>query len=82
MKSGSVVMSLTGKEKSKFYVVTDFDEHFCYLANGRDRKLAKPKKKNLRHVAETKTVLTLEQMSSDKVLCEAIRSFCQNDEVN
>lgn len=75
MEIGSVVVNKTGKEKTKFFAVTGFDESFCFLANGRDRKLDKPKKKNLRHVQETRTILDANQMESDKALWEALKSF-------
>lgn len=50
---GQLVICLKGKEKGRLMCVTAADENFVYLADGRDRTLAKPKRKNPKHVEQT-----------------------------
>lgn len=42
--------SLAGHDKGKLYVVTDADEEFALLADGRLRPLDKPKRKRRKHI--------------------------------
>ena len=42
--------SLSGHDKGEIFVVCGEDDRFVYLADGRSRTLAAPKKKNRRHV--------------------------------
>ncbi len=47
---GQVVFSKKGRDKSLPFIVVDFDETYVYLADGKVRLLAKPKKKKIIHV--------------------------------
>ncbi len=47
---GQVVFSKSGRDKSKPFIIVDFDEDYVYLADGRLRLLEKPKKKKKMHV--------------------------------
>jgi hypothetical protein len=42
--------SLHGHDKNQIYLVIERDEKYVYLVNGITKPLAKPKKKNGRHV--------------------------------
>ncbi len=59
IKIGSVVMSTQGRDKGMFFVVVSLDEKhgYVYLADGGMRKLSAPKKKNLKHVSNSGTIL-------------------------
>ncbi len=51
MPLGQVVQSLKGRDKDKIYVVIGHGcSPYILVADGRDRKAAEPKKKNIRHV--------------------------------
>ena len=54
---GSVVLSTQGRDKGMYFVVTAFDDGQVYLADGGMRKLSNPKKKNVKHVSDSGTVL-------------------------
>lgn len=56
---GSVVMSTQGRDKDMFFVVVnvDYKHGYVYLADGGMRKLNAPKKKNLKHVSNSGSVL-------------------------
>ncbi len=54
---GSIVKALAGKEKGSFFVVTDCNGIYAYIADGKRRRLEKPKKKKLIHLSPTNTVI-------------------------
>jgi ribosomal protein L14E/L6E/L27E len=54
---GSIVKAKSGRDKGGFFVVLDKDESFAVIADGRRRTLQAPKRKNLKHLEATKTVI-------------------------
>lgn len=68
MQIGSIVKSKSGHDGGSFYVVVSLDGEFAYIADGRRRKVANPKKKNLKHLAKTNQVVTAEDFETDKKL--------------
>ena len=53
IKTGTVIISTSGHDKGRLLLVTGADGRFVYLADGKERRLAAPKKKNLKHVRPT-----------------------------
>ncbi len=72
--NGMIVRSCAGRDKGNFLVVVSMDECFVYLADGKERKLASPKKKRIKHVKFTNTVIDTESLT-DKKLRSVIREF-------
>lgn len=54
---GSIVKALAGKEKGSFFVAVDVDSTYAYLADGKRRRVERPKKKKLIHLAPTNTII-------------------------
>ncbi len=52
MKTGDVVISVSGHDKGRLYVVIQAGE-FPLLCDGKRKLLKNPKKKNSRHLKET-----------------------------
>ena len=52
MKTGDVVLSVSGHDKGRLYVVIQAGE-YPLLCDGKRKLLEKPKKKNKRHLKET-----------------------------
>ncbi len=50
---GQVVYSKCGHDKGKAFIVTEIEEGFLYLTDGKSRKMDKPKKKKTKHVQIT-----------------------------
>ena len=71
---GMVVKSTAGHDGGSYYVVTAIDGGFAYIADGRERRLAKPKKKNVKHLQRTNGSVELSGLT-DKKLKAALRSF-------
>ena len=49
----SLIVSKAGRDKGQLFFVIDADEQYVYLADGKSRKLEKPKRKKRRHVQPT-----------------------------
>lgn len=72
---GLVVKAKAGRDKDDFFVVLNFDEKYAYICNGRRRTLEKPKKKNIKHLALTNTVLSIDELISNKRVKSALSKF-------
>lgn len=54
---GQIVRSKAGRDKGLFMVVVGFcGDEFVLLADGRVRKVNKPKKKKIKHISKTNVV--------------------------
>lgn len=73
-KVGTVVRAMAGREKGRFMVIVSTEEGYVYLADGKERKLGSPKKKNPKHVSLTKTTVNTEKMT-DKELRKFLAEF-------
>ena len=73
-KIGMIVRSMAGRDKGKFMVVVSMEKGFVYLADGKERKLDSPKKKNAKHVSLTRTAVNTENLT-DKGLRKLLREF-------
>ena len=66
---GQVVKSKAGRDKDKKFVIIDIvDEQYVLVADGDLRKLDKPKKKKIRHLAKYNTI------------CEEVKNRLQSGE--
>lgn len=50
VRPGSVVFSKSGRDSGRYYLVVSQEGEFAFIADGKTRKLAKPKKKKLKHL--------------------------------
>lgn len=73
-KLGMVVRSAAGRDKGKFLVITAIDGDFAFIADGKERKLASPKKKRLKHLRFTSTVIDTDNLT-DKGLRRFIAEY-------
>ena len=48
--TGCLVRSLAGHDKGTYYIIVREDAHYVYLADGRTKTAAKPKRKKRKHV--------------------------------
>ena len=72
---GSVVRSKAGHDKNRFYAVVKIERDYLWIADGKERKLKKPKRKNPKHIAKTNTVLKFAEITSDSKLRALLRPF-------
>lgn len=72
---GCVVKSKSGHDAGSFYAVVSVQGGLATIADGRRRKLEKPKRKNIRHLAKTNTVLHEDELATDHKLRRALWDF-------
>lgn len=48
--AGDIVYATKGRDKDTPFVVLEVSDEYVWLANGRRRKVTKPKKKKIKHV--------------------------------
>lgn len=71
---GSVVRAKAGRDKGSYFVVLNLDKDVAFLADGKTRKLEKPKKKNLKHLEATSAVLS-EKLETNRKIKKALCDF-------
>jgi len=73
--------SRAGHDKNSWYVIVKEEDGFVYIADGRRRKLEKPKRKNEKHLEITKKTIELEHYT-DKNLRKALWQYNFGEEGN
>jgi len=67
-KEGMVAFSKAGHDAGSYYLVVRCRDGFCWIADGRRRKLGLPKRKNQLHLAKTGQQFSLAEVTSDRKL--------------
>ena len=57
---GMLVYSKAGRDKGRLFVVLRTENDFVYLSDGDTRLVGNPKKKKIKHINRTNTVLELD----------------------
>ena len=76
MDISSIVISTAGRDCDQLFFVVKQDSDYVYLADGRGRRLEKPKRKKRRHVqflAQTDSRVAEKIRNGDKVLNSELR---------
>ena len=71
---GSVVRAKAGRDNGGFFVVTALGKDHCFIADGKSRKLASPKRKNIKHIAPTDSMIDINDIT-DKKLRKLMKEF-------
>ena len=78
ISAGSVVISRAGHDCGRAMLVVRNDGEFLFVADGKERKLDKPKKKNKKHVRATSRVIELAGLT-DRSLRRTLRELFEQD---
>ena len=73
---GSVVRAEAGRDGGKYFAVVEADEKYCLIADGKSRKLASPKRKNIKHIRVTDSMIDLNDIT-DKKLRNTLKQFSE-----
>ena len=76
LAKGTVVISRAGRDKGRLLAVVGNDGRFVLVADGKERPLARPKKKNPLHLAVTRITVEVDGVS-DKALRRALRDISE-----
>ncbi|MCQ4023057.1 MULTISPECIES: KOW domain-containing RNA-binding protein [unclassified Ruminococcus] len=75
IQRGLVVRAKSGRDKNRFFVVICCDGEYAYIADGKTRRLEKPKRKNVKHLFVTNTVIPVDSINTDKLIKSQLRDF-------
>ena len=64
---GSVVKSLAGRDQGSYYVAVSVEDRFVFIADGRERKLEMPKRKNVKHISPASKVIETNELTNKKL---------------
>ena len=64
---GMIVKSEAGRDKGTFHVAVGADDRCVYICDGKERKLEKPKRKNVKHISPTDIRIELSEMTNRKL---------------
>ena len=73
---GSVVIAEAGRDGGGYFAVIDSDEKYCLIADGKSRTIADPKRKNIKHVRVTNSMIDLNDIT-DKKLRNTLKQFSE-----
>ncbi len=72
---GQIVCSKKGRDKGYFLVIIEENEKSVLVCDGKERPLENPKRKNVKHIAVTNTVLEADCFKTNKQLRKALAVF-------
>ena len=75
--TGTVVISKAGRDMNSLLLAVKCENGFVYVADGKERKLSAPKKKNPKHLQRTNYRIEFEQLT-DKKLKTALREISKH----
>ena len=76
IRISDVVVSNAGRDRDQLFYVIGTEGVYTLLANGKDRKLEKPKRKKVKHVSKVlraETRVAAKILAGDKVLNSELR---------
>lgn len=72
---GQLVRSRAGRDKARTLAVLAVEGEYLLLADGRLRRLERPKRKKARHAAPTTAILAEGDLQTDRLLRAAIAAY-------
>ena len=72
---GSVVRATAGRDSGGFFAVTGTEGSVCFIADGKSRKLSSPKRKNIKHISLTDSVIEDINGITDKKLRTLLKEY-------
>ena len=75
---GLIVCATAGRDKDRYFVITEADGGYAFIADGKTRKLERPKRKNAKHLRMTGREIALTQMT-DKKLRNLLKEFTEQN---
>ena len=81
VQRGSVIYSLAGRDKGKRLICMEKGEKAILVADGKERPIERPKKKNINHIKVTKTVLPEEKIKTNKSIRKALFEIMNGNKI-
>lgn len=67
IKIGSIVKACAGREKDRYMIVSQLHDGFVELCDGKERRLEKPKRKNIKHISPTHENVNMEKLTNKEL---------------
>lgn len=68
IQPGTIVKAKAGRDSGRFFAVLSVEDGYAYIADGKTRRIERPKKKKLIHLAATAVQLGAEDRQTDRSL--------------
>ena len=75
IQKGQIVISKAGRDKGYSLAVLEVGKDTVTVVDGKERPLERPKRKNIKHVAVTKTILSDSEMETNRKLRRLLRNY-------
>ena len=75
IEPGMIVKSDAGRDQERFYVVVAVEEGWAFIADGKRRKVERPKRKNPRHLKPTSLRVDRSEADTNQKLRRALHSL-------
>lgn len=75
---GQIVKAKAGRDKDCFFVIIELDNGFAMIADGKTRKVERPKRKKLIHLAPTNTVV--QGFATNREVKHSLAAFLHEDD--
>jgi ribosomal protein L14E/L6E/L27E len=75
VSKGLIVRANAGRDKNNFFIIINFDKKYAYICDGKSRPLERAKKKNLKHLFLTKTLLDTSLLQTNRALRKSLKKF-------
>lgn len=72
---GQIVCSKSGRDKGYFMVIVEQEEGIAFVCDGKERPLERPKRKNIKHLSFTNTILEEDSYKTNKSLRKALACY-------
>ena len=79
--NGQIVCSKAGRDKGRFMVAVFEENGSVFVCDGKERPLQRPKRKNVKHIAFTSTVLPENSYKTNKSLKKALADYRERGEI-
>ena len=76
---GQIVCSKKGRDKDYFLVIVSESKDYVFVCDGKERPLERPKKKNVKHLSFTSTVLEADCFKTNKQLRKSLAVFVNKE---
>lgn len=70
---GRIVKAKAGRDKDKFFVVVDVYKNTAYICDGKIRRIEKPKRKNILHLAPTGEMA--DEFNNNRTIREILKKY-------
>ncbi len=67
---GTVVKAKAGRDSGGLFAVVGLGSGCCFIADGKSRKLASPKRKNIKHLSATGSMISINDITDKRLRTE------------